>query len=925
MGSVAPALGAYVGTWFWQNPIPQGRSVARADFAGDTGWAVGNRTVLRTLNGGAQWGKQYAMPGADSANFVDVDAVDSNVTWIVATDGLVLRSLDGGTTWENRVPAGASQPTAIKFLNASEGWLGDSAGGLFRTTDGGDSWQLVSDLGSIYRMDVSGGRLLINAGTTIFTVTSGSDVVTPLGKMSELANSVSFYDGQHGIAVTYMGNYSRTSDGGKTWTRSRPIDRQAIDVTTVKCVSALTAYAFSSTDVVWKTSDGGATWTRFRPKYINRAGSAVSPRVEVRDVVSAPGRLILLGGDGAIMYSLDKGLSWRYITGDFFDRLVDVSFESPRDGLALAEKGAYRTSDGGATWSRRALPTQPKFSGITVRYPADQTFSAISVGANHVGWAVGSVKISAEPYNIGVVYRTSDAGRTFSQSSVPRSTLLYDVWTNDGVKAWASGLARPGASGFLMRTVNGGASWTRSTIDWSGATFAYPTEDRPITSVVVGESGIGYAKVDTSEGYVLRTIDDGASWHLAPFRNATTLSMVDSSTVIVGGQYGGITRYGYPSGATPLGSLPSSWEGATDIRFVNETVGYAAIASQIFRTDNGGASWTSAWSGNRIEKLAVAGDTDAWAVGYGGTIVYNGGVNGDFVPPVTRTSVPIGWQDGDAFVSLTANDQTGIDSTWWAIGEPPVAPPVDSPAMAPSALTAPLAYVPYKGKIRVTREGVTPITFYSRDVNGNFEAPRTVRVAIDRLAPVVTSDAKASYGGSAAVKISAEDAGSGVRALFFSVDGGATRTYYTSTVTVKRGLGLGAHSIVYWSKDRLGHVSRKVTKRFYVKPLAVVSAPSLPTTSTAGTAFKVSGYLSPRHKSAAKVVIRAYRDVDGVWTAGPVYTTSTVNTTAGSRYSALATLPSEGRWRFVAIHYDAGHYYSVSPSSYTTCVAASLP
>ena len=51
--------------------------------------------VLRTVSGGGQWAKQYGVPGADSARFNDVDAVDNSTAWLAGSNGL-LRSLDGG-------------------------------------------------------------------------------------------------------------------------------------------------------------------------------------------------------------------------------------------------------------------------------------------------------------------------------------------------------------------------------------------------------------------------------------------------------------------------------------------------------------------------------------------------------------------------------------------------------------------------------------------------------------------------------------------------------------------------------------------------------------------------------------------------------------------------------------------------------------
>ncbi len=238
-----------------------------------------------------------------------------------------------------------------------------------------------------------------------------------------------------------------------------------------------------------------------------------------------------------------------------------------------------------------------------------------------------------------------------------------------------------------------------------------------------------------------------------------------------------------------------------------------------------------------------------------------------------------------------------------------------------AALTTGLSYTPYKGRIKITAEGVTPLTFYSRDVNGNFESPRTVKVMIDRKPPVLGSVASATYGGTGLVKLVAKDTGCGVAAIYYSLDGKATRSVAGSAVSIKT--GLGSHKVVFWAKDKLGHVSAKASRSWLVKPLAKLSTPSTPGTVTVGTAFTATGVLQPRHSTRAVVTIRTYRESAGAWVAGPTYSVYTTNTTTLSKWTKRLTLPSAGRWRIVAQHADATHYLSSSWPRYVKCVAPS--
>lgn len=64
--------------------------------------------------------------------------------WIVGEFGLVLRTDDGGATW-NADKYGADLPQLydVVFQNDSDGWIAGQLGTLMRTSDGGRSWNTI--------------------------------------------------------------------------------------------------------------------------------------------------------------------------------------------------------------------------------------------------------------------------------------------------------------------------------------------------------------------------------------------------------------------------------------------------------------------------------------------------------------------------------------------------------------------------------------------------------------------------------------------------------------------------------------------------------------------------------------------------------------------------------------------------------------
>lgn len=112
---------------------------------------VGDRTLLKTDDGGVTWKKVY-----DSNRFYyfsDIEFVTPTEGWVVGAQGIILHTTDGGETWTKKEikeidPKIETAYNAVKFINPQEGWiagwlrdLSDNAI-ILHTTDGGKSWKI---------------------------------------------------------------------------------------------------------------------------------------------------------------------------------------------------------------------------------------------------------------------------------------------------------------------------------------------------------------------------------------------------------------------------------------------------------------------------------------------------------------------------------------------------------------------------------------------------------------------------------------------------------------------------------------------------------------------------------------------------------------------------------------------------------------
>jgi photosystem II stability/assembly factor-like uncharacterized protein len=237
-----------------------------------------------------------------------------------------------------------------------------------------------------------------------------------------------------------------------------------------------------------------------------------------------------------------------------------------------------------------------------------------------------------------------------------------------GNRAWLVG-----EDGAILRTLDGGSSWT--TLD--AGTTAH------LRAVHFADANVGWIVGDG--GIVRRTNDAGATWVSRDAGVKTSLLAVAASGAASAwavGEGGMVAR-------TTDGGL--NWTRQTvgsgrlyAVTFISAMAGWVAGQDgRIFSTNDGGATWTERTSGSssHLRALAFADANNGWAVGDAGTILKttNGGVAWAAQPSGTaaalRAAVARGaseaWAAGDAGAILRTQDG---GATWQAmdLGQPQV-------------------------------------------------------------------------------------------------------------------------------------------------------------------------------------------------------------------------------------------------------------
>lgn len=300
----------------------------------DVVWASGERgTVLRTADGGRTWQPQ-AIPGAEALDFRDIDAVDAR-TAIVLSIGpgeasRIYRTVDAGARWTlqwvNDDPKAFFD--AMAFSDPARGVaVSDSVDGRFvvlLTADGGRTWTRVP----AERLPPA------RPGEGAFAA-SGTNIAV---------------HGRHIWIGTTASRVLQSPDAGRTWrVADTPVATgEATGIFSIAFRDARHGVVVGGThtrehqalDNVASTTDGGATWTR-ADRVDGGRGQARGGLSGYRSAVASMRALggagwLAVGPSGADLSTSD-GSSWTPAGGEGYDALSVAP--GGRVGFATGSRG----------------------------------------------------------------------------------------------------------------------------------------------------------------------------------------------------------------------------------------------------------------------------------------------------------------------------------------------------------------------------------------------------------------------------------------------------------------------------------------------------------------------------------------------------------------------------------------------------------
>jgi photosystem II stability/assembly factor-like uncharacterized protein len=295
--------------------------------------------------------------------------LDSNHGYAVGSEGLAIKTINAGITWE-RMSIDTYSLFSVYFTDIDNGYLvdlmpnGAGEGYIHKTTDGGKTWSYQFfgvPLSSVFFLNSNTGFAVGNALTILRTPDAGINWDLTFHKdTNSFLYSIHFPNDSIGYAVGTNNIILKTTDKGNTWQTQKP-GVQNTYFNSVFFTSVDTGYVVGTPGRIIRTINGGQSWSTQFSSPPDNCNSVFFVNTKV-------GYCVGYGANGLILKTTDYGEHWidlsmniqvpdglslsfktcyftdsttGYIAGDIMDQAHSIS------------PVIYKTADGGMTWKKQ--------------------------------------------------------------------------------------------------------------------------------------------------------------------------------------------------------------------------------------------------------------------------------------------------------------------------------------------------------------------------------------------------------------------------------------------------------------------------------------------------------------------------------------------------------------------------------------------
>jgi photosystem II stability/assembly factor-like uncharacterized protein len=274
--------------------------------------------IMKSVDGGLTWQEQTS--GTSEVLYANEQmGTDNGIA--VGANGTILVTVDGGTTWSLKTSGTTETLKDVQILNSNVIIVSGSNGTVLRTDDAGETWTVIAsgtteNLNDVQFIDQDNGFIVGDNGTFLTTNDQGATWNTVNTKLGLRLNAVYMMDANEGTAVGELGLIVRTTDGGNTWTVTNTQGFQD-DFNDVKFFTPSIGVAAGNHGLMARTEDGGNSWYGIYGN-IDADLYCINPS-STEDGMG-------VGQDGIEVYTRNSALAWfSSVSTAFFVDLTNIT------------------------------------------------------------------------------------------------------------------------------------------------------------------------------------------------------------------------------------------------------------------------------------------------------------------------------------------------------------------------------------------------------------------------------------------------------------------------------------------------------------------------------------------------------------------------------------------------------------------------
>ena len=513
----------------------------------------------------AQIDYEWIFPKPHGETHRVISILDENTIRIISDGPHIIRSSDGGQTWNIKQNIENFNGGSISFGDYYTGWSALD-GILSKTTDGGNTWfvqQPNFTYGRLYALNTNTVWQYGSDGAVYKTTDGGETWNSKSTGEPENLLIGQFLNDDIGYIGAVGGYIFKTTNSGDSWTYKNL--GTSASISAIYFIDENTGFAsIVSSPNIYKTTNGGQSWGQINSpltgpfNYIDNIYFIDEQRGFVSQSYSNDRKRFFRTIDGGINWievPLKNANSLRF---NFFNSNIGFAFGIWGDIL--------KTTNSGETWDY-----------LVEGMGADFSPSEISFINDDLGWIIGGPKI----------FKTVNGGTNWNKIYNPFSGVHYqDIFFLNEQVGWIGG-----SSNVLLKSTNSGEDWNvvRDSIYFGTGLRKVHFFDENNGSFILSAGNYSHGGITSNGGISIDTVYNRTGVRINDF-----FFLNQDKGWAVGDSVWLLTNGG--ANWTGLYDVPSESPTPTKIKFFNDSTGYFVTKGggqyiRLFKTTNGGFSW----------------------------------------------------------------------------------------------------------------------------------------------------------------------------------------------------------------------------------------------------------------------------------------------------------------------------------------------